>query len=61
MTGVNLDGIHGTPYIAAPAGSVMGNCETEDHPPGMAWKRRVRAPSRERGQGTARAEIRVFS
>ena len=25
MTGVFVDGIHGTPYIAAPLGSVMGN------------------------------------
>ena len=24
MTGVFVDGIHGTPYIAAPLGSVMG-------------------------------------
>jgi hypothetical protein len=29
MTGVFVDGIHGTPYIAAPAGAVMGYVEKD--------------------------------
>ena len=48
MTGADIDGIHGTPYIAAPLGSVMGYvCENSN--PNLwtvvSQKKTVRFPS----------------